>query len=35
MSAKDELADDVKQVKDDVVKNAKDAAGMNNLDEND
>jgi len=32
---KDELADDVKQIKDDVIKGAKDAAGLNDSDEKD
>jgi len=33
--SKDELADDAKQIKDDVIKGAKDAAGLNDLDEKD
>jgi sec-independent protein translocase protein TatA len=33
--SKDELVDDVKQVKTDVAKEAKDAAGLNDLDEGD
>jgi len=32
---KDELMDDVKKVKDEVVNEAKDAAGLNDLDKND
>jgi sec-independent protein translocase protein TatA len=32
---KDELVDDVKKVKDDVVKEAKDASGLNELNNND
>jgi len=32
---KDELVDDVKKVKDDVVKQAKDASGLNELNNND
>jgi sec-independent protein translocase protein TatA len=32
---KDELVDDVKKVKDDVVKEAKDAGGLNELNNND
>ncbi len=32
---KDEVVDDVKEIKDDVAKEAKDAAGLNELDEND
>jgi len=32
---KDELMDDVKKVKDDIVSEAKDAAGLNDLDKND
>jgi TatA/E family protein of Tat protein translocase len=32
--AKDELADEVRKVKNDVVNQAKDAAGLNDLDEN-
>jgi len=31
---KDEIADDVRKVKDDVAREAKDAAGLNELDEN-
>ncbi|MHC4193059.1 MAG: Sec-independent protein translocase subunit TatA/TatB [Planctomycetota bacterium] len=33
--SKDELVDDVKQVKNDVAKEAKDAAGINDLDDSD
>jgi sec-independent protein translocase protein TatA len=33
--SKDELVDDVKQVKNDVAKEAKEAAGINDLDEGD
>jgi sec-independent protein translocase protein TatA len=32
---KDELVDDVKKVKDDIVSEAKDAAGLNDLDKDD
>jgi len=33
--SKDELVDDVKQIKKDVAKGAKDAAGLNDLDKSD